>query len=205
VGTPIKTEHPDEIFICCDWISADLRAAAALSGDGELSDTYAKSDPYTILSEMLDIPREECKLAFFGVIYSLDVESPILDLFPVFKEWMKGQLASLAKNGYLNTPLGRRFKLGKRDEKSVFNAVLQGTVAHAMQSSLARMYDRLQDFLIAETHDSIILAAKRPLVPKVINEAVDIMLRPLKELPKFPLRVYIGKKWKQWKLYRDYR
>jgi hypothetical protein len=205
VGVPLKTADPDEIFICCDWISADLRAAASLSGDKELSDTYLKSDPYTVLAEMLEIPRDECKLAFFSIIYSLDVESPILDLFPVFREWIKEKLKQLQKDGFLSTPLGRRFKLGKRDEKSVFNAVLQGTVAHAMQSSLAKMNKRLSEFLVTETHDSIILAAKRPLVAHVIKEAVEIMLKPLDKLPKFPLRVYIGKKWKQWKLYKEYR
>jgi len=205
VGTPLRTEDPEEIFICCDWISADLRAAAALSDDKELSDTYIKSDPYTVLSEMLEIPRDECKLAFFSIIYSLDIESPILDLFTTFREWIKEQLAQLSKDAYLSTPLGRRFKLAKRDEKSVFNAVLQGTVAHAMQSSLAKMNNRLSEFLVTETHDSIILAAKRPLVAHVIKEAVDIMLKPIDDLPKFPLRVYIGKKWKQWKLYKEYR
>jgi len=203
--TPIRTADPDDIFICCDWISADIRAASSISGDKELADTYTKSDPYTALAEMLEMPREECKLAFFGIIYSLDVDSPILELFPVFRQWIKDRLAELNENGYLCTPLGRKFKLGKRNEKSVFNAVLQGTVAHAMQSSLAQMNDRLSDFLVAETHDSIIFAAKRPLVPHVIKEAVGIMLNPLKSLPSFPLRVYLGKKWKQWKLYKEYR
>jgi DNA polymerase I-like protein with 3'-5' exonuclease and polymerase domains len=201
---PIRTKDAEDFFICCDWISADIRVAAAISGDEELNESFIKSDPYTAMAEGLDLPRKECKIAFLKSIYSLDVESPILELFPTLHKWMVGQIAEMRAKRTLSTPLGRPFKLDSRDEKSVFNAVLQGTVAHAMQSSLCQM-EHARDHLLAETHDSIIFSCRRGLIPHIVKAATDAMLRPLEKLPRFPLRVYIGKAWKKWKLYKEFR
>jgi len=205
-GTPIKTEERDNLFICLDWISADIRVAAYLSEDEYLSECFEKSDPYTWMSEALDLPREECKIAYLQTIYSLNLSSPILELFASLRGWMESQLKILDREGVLKTPLGRPFKISSdRDEKSVFNAVLQGTVAHAMQASLVRMTERLNKYLVTETHDSVVFSSRASLIPHVINTAVQIMIRPLDNFARFPLRVFVGKKWKKWKLYREYR
>jgi DNA polymerase I-like protein with 3'-5' exonuclease and polymerase domains len=179
--------------------------AAAVSGDKELNATFEKSDPYTVMANDLEIDRDECKIAFLRAIYSLDAESPILELFPTFKEWMYDQIYRLSSDGFLQTPLGRKFKLGSRDEKSVFNAVLQGTVAHAMQSSLSRMISLLGEHLLTETHDSVVLVGRPGIIPHIVKAVVDIMFEPLERFPTFPLRVYVGKVWKKWKLYKEYR
>jgi len=204
-GTPINTGNDEDVLVCLDWIAADIRAAAAFSNDEYLNESFQKSDPHTMLSEALDIPRDECKRLYLRTIYSIDLESPILEVFPELREWMIKQAQKLAKDGYLSSLLGRRFKIGDRDEKSVFNAVLQGTVAHAMQSSLIRMAPELKKYLVTETHDSVVFASRPGLVPHIIKAASDIMIKPLDEFPRFPLRVYIGKVWKEWKFYRDFR
>jgi len=204
-GAPIHTNNKDDILICLDWIAADIRVAAAFSKDEYLNESFKNSDPHTMLSEALDMPRDQCKRLYLKTIYSLDMESPILGVFPELKEWMIKQTQRLEEEGYLGTLLDRRFKIGDRDKKSVFNAVLQGTVAHAMQSSLVNMTHELRKHLITETHDSIVFACRSGLVPHVIKAATEIMIRPLDEFPRFPLRVYIGKVWKEWKLYREFR
>jgi DNA polymerase I-like protein with 3'-5' exonuclease and polymerase domains len=201
---PLKTDNPDDFYVCLDWVAADIRVAAALSQDEMLNDSFKESDPHTMLSEALEMPRDECKKLYLRTIYSLDLESPILELFPNLKEWMIKQLDTLGKQGYLTTHLGRRFKLGSRETKSVFNAVLQGTVAHAMHRSLIRTA-RLWRFLVTETHDSIVFAANQAMIPFVVREAVKVMIEPLENFPRFPLRVYIGKYWKKWKLLREYK
>jgi DNA polymerase I-like protein with 3'-5' exonuclease and polymerase domains len=203
--TPIRTEDADNLFICCDWMAAEIRAAALLSHDELLNESFIKSDPHTMLSEELGIPRDECKRLYMRTIYSIDLDSPILEIYPKLKEWMQNQLNALERDGSLCSPLGRKFKLGSRDTKSVFNAVLQGTVAHAMQSSLIKLSDKLKAYMLTETHDSIIFSCRSGLVPHVIKEATQVMLRPLTEMDTFPLRVYVGRQWKKWKLYREYR
>jgi hypothetical protein len=204
----IRTSDNSEVFICFDWISADIRVAAHLSKDEDLNRSYDKSDPYTVMSKILDLPREQCKLSFLKSFYSLDMDAPIFKLFPAFHNWAKTQLEAIESNGYLTSALGRKFYINhqdNRDERSVFNAVVQGTVAHAMQASLSKMLVNLEKYIVSETHDSVIMACRPAMVPHVVNEAVSIMLKPLDELPKFPLKIYVGKRWRHWKLYKEFR
>jgi hypothetical protein len=65
--------------------------------------------------------------------------------------------------------------------------------------------EHAREHLLAETHDSIIFSCRRGLIPHIVKAATDVMLKPLDGFPTFPLRVYIGKAWKKWKLYRDFR
>jgi hypothetical protein len=203
-GTPVKVKDCD-LFLCLDWVSADLRVATYLSKDEELEELFKESDPYSGMAEMLQIPRKECKTMMLRTLYALDLTSPILDLFPTLKTWITSQLELLSQQGYLSSSLGRKFLLKTRDERSVFNATLQGTVAHAMQNTLIKMREVLGRFLLTETHDSIIFACNKGILTKVLREATSIMGSPLDGLPKMPFKAYIGKEWKRWKLYKVYR
>lgn len=204
----IRLDDTSELFVCFDWISADIRVAAFMSDDKELNKSFVKSDPYAELSRLLDLPRNQCKLIFLKSFYSLDIDSPIFQLFPDFQIWAGNQLRDLNENGYLASALDRKFTLNpddSRDERSVFNAVIQGTVAHAMQASLIKIMENTSRYLVSETHDSIVMACRPPLIPHLVNEVSNIMVKPLDDLPRFPLKVYIGKKWKKWKFYREFR
>jgi len=200
---PIRTD--DDFMICLDWVSADLRVAAAMSGDDELTDMFDDSDPYSSMANLLQIPRDECKTLLLRTLYALDLESAILDLFPTLKSWIISKLEQLRKDGFLPSLLGRPFRLKTRDKKSVFNATLQGTVAHAMQSTLWEIKKELGQFLLTEAHDSIVFTCDRAALPMVLRKATAIMGKPLKELPQMPLKAYIGKEWKKWKLYKVYK
>jgi len=203
-GTPVKTKD-GEFFVCLDWTAADLRVAAAMSNDEELEALFEESDPYSSLAETLKITRQDCKRMMLRTLYALDLESPLLDLFKKLKSWVVERLAFMKENGYLPSLLGRRFKLKARDQRSVFNATLQGTVAHALHSALAQIDSRLGRFLLTERHDSIVFACNAAILPKVLRESVEIMKKPLEGLPTMPLKVYIGKEWKRWKFYKAFK
>lgn len=202
-GVPIKTD--DELFVCLDWISADLRVAAAMSGDDDLAEMFENSDPYSNIAELLNITRDECKILLLKTLYSIDINSPILDIFPTLKNWIKNRLEYLDNNGWLPSLLGRKFNIKTRDKLSVFNATLQGTVAHAMHSALNKMHKDLRRFLVTETHDSIVFSCNRGILTKLLRVATSMMTKPLDELPRLPLKAYIGKEWKRWKLYKVYK
>ncbi len=205
-----------DYFIHIDWMSADLRAAALLSKDEKLAGSFKTSDSYTIvvkdLNESLEedeepVERNDIKLNFLQSIYSLDADGPVLQYYPTFQKWMKIKLKELEAHNKLQTILGREFKISeKRDTKSVFNSIFQGSVAHAMQIVLYRIFKLFPNNLLAETHDAVVLAAERASIPSIVSEVGGIMVEPFKGLiegeHRFPIRISIGHKWREWKLFK---
>lgn len=217
-GASIKDDirHPNptnDTFICFDWKAADLRVVSLLCKDERLEQSFVDSDPYTALHEELDdeeISREECKIALFRGLYSLDYKNPILECYDRFPEWMKKNIASIEKNGFSTSILGRKFfRSENRGIKSVFNAQIQGSVAHAMQHILYRVFQIYPTNLMADIHDSLVLTAKKSDVDEIIETVSQIMLYPfdgiLASNPAFPLKVCVGNKWKQWEEVKEFR
>lgn len=198
-------------YIHFDWVAADLRMAAYMSKDEEMFSSFETSDPYARMAEYLndeEFTRDVCKTQFLRAIYSLDYNNPILDIFPVFKEWMKERVALMRRNAFLDTILGRRFVV-EDNELSVFNSQFQGSVAHAMQALLIRLFDRYRLNILAEVHDSIVLCCPENMVGQLIKSVIPIMFDPLRDFvpssPTMPLKVSIGNSWKKWRVFREYR
>jgi len=210
-------EHINEKNTCLvhfDWIAADFRVASLISGDEVMQQSFETSDPYTVLYEALDdkkIDRDECKLELFRSLYSLDYENPALEFFPDFAEWMQESVNKIEIAKFSESLLGRKFFLKDEERmlRSVFNAQVQGSVAHAMQNVLYHVYKKYPNNILAEIHDSLILACEKEQLTDVIREVSEIMLYPMEGMmesnPKFPLKVSVGLKWKQWKPYKEYR
>jgi len=198
-------------FIHFDWIAADFRAASLMSGDRVLCAAFKESDPYTALHAELndpDISRADCKKRLFGSLYSLNTDG--LDCYPELSEWMKSEIKLIEKYGYGESIIGRRFYIEEgRTIKSAFNAKMQGSVAHAMQSAMYEVFKVWPDKILTEVHDSLIMTCNKDEIEDIIESVSKIMLRPLSgwlnSNPKFPLKVSIGKKWRQWKLYKEFR
>ena len=199
-------------FVHLDWIGADLLMAAHMSGDREMIASFEDSDPYSLMVQLLDHPdfnRERCKRELMRVIYSLDIDDVVLDIYPDLRRWMRDRLDFLKKNGYLTSILGRRFYLRGDNRKSVFNAQMQGSVAHAMQSVLTRLFGDFGPNLITEIHDSIVLSCQKIDLPAVIEGAGRVMLDPLEgfleKSPIMPVRISVGKRWRKWKKLKELR
>jgi hypothetical protein len=211
---PLNKTH--SCFLHFDWIAADIRAAAVLSGDQEMQDAFNDSDPYNYMADQLNKDREECKIIILKSLYSLDWDQPYLSLYPKFKKWISASAQSMRTKGYTTSILGRKFYLANstkatqaEKERSVFNAGLQGTIAHAMQRTMGRLMEHFPDHVLFDRYDSVILTCDRASVMPIVDEVSKIMFRPfegvLKSNPTFPLEVSVGPKWHKWKSFKVIR
>ena len=209
--------HPSEsqkYLIHVDWISADLRAAQLLSGDEFLAEAFRKSDPYTVMAKG-ELTRADCKGMMIRALYEMDLKNPALQFYPTLHKWVTKERSELeAGKTFSRSLLGREFRLAQEGDplhnmRSVFNASLQGTVVHAMHNALWQIHQTLPGCILAETHDSLTLAADRHMINEIVKMGTDAMLHPFRGIvgddPTFPVRVYVGKHWKRWKLYREVR
>jgi len=199
----------EHLLIHLDWMGADIRAACILSGDEKMDAAFRVSDPYTVLTEILgDVDREDVKIEFLKSLYSLDHRSPVWEYYPEFQTWMRNTILEMDTNGYSETILGRRTYIND-NRKTVFNFIIQGTVAHAMQCVLTKLYSIMPDYILTEIHDSIVLSCPQEEAAKVIRDAAKIMLHPFEGIfesnPAFPTRISIGKRWRKWKKYKELR
>ena len=215
VGTVYGKET--DVLIHFDWVCADIRVASIMSGDDVLSDSFIKSDPYTMLSDILNracaenesestFNRDECKLILLKGINSLDFNSVVFDrAFPKLGSW----IYKLSEKDAMTSILGRVFRMTDEKTKlSVFNGVMQGSVAHAMQIVIRKLWEKMGSKIVCDVHDSIVLAcpADQKEITMTIKQVCEVMLRPfdgiLEDDFTFPVKVSIGKKWKSYKYLR---
>ncbi len=203
-----------EVILHFDWISADIRVAALLSGDQRLENAFISSDPYTYMMAEVNanstktLGREECKRFLLQSINSMDFTSIALtSIYPQLGEWIgRCKKATSEDGGYLETIMGRRFRVAHaKNALAVLNGVQQGSVAHAMQNVIRRVWERFGSRLLMEGHDSLVVSSPANEEAMATLQAVSqIMLYPFEGLllsnPAFPLKVSIGKKWRKWKL-----
>ena len=202
-------DEDDDYFVHFDWIAADLRVLSVLSEDPTLNKSFRKSDPYEVMAEKLGVTRDAGKKQIFQSLYSLDAEG-LEEVFPELASWMKKEIIFIGEQGYGESIMGRQFKIEDgRTNKSVFNAKMQGSVAHAMQNVLFRVFQVFPTKILTEVHDSLILTCRREEIKNIVKKVSQIMLHPfygvLDDNPRFPLKVSVGKAWRKWKPYKEYR
>lgn len=207
-----SVREANEVLVHFDWIAADMRMAAVMSGDQDMLDSYKESDPYTRMAEYLNdpqFPRDKCKTQFLKAIYSLNIDNPVLDFYPIFKQWMRDRLGFMRRECHLDTIMGRKFSWNKDNELSVFNSQFQGSVAHAMQAALTKLFVNYRNNILVDMHDSVVMSCSESMLKGLIDAVVPIMTDPLNgcvdQSPFMPLKVSVGTKWKQWQKLREYR
>lgn len=205
---------PGAVFVHFDWKAADIRIAALLSGDEKLLDISCHDDPYTTIADELGIDkRSDAKLSLLAAINSMSVDSRALKPFPGLTQWIRDCRRDLRDKESLDSILGRNFKVAKHDKKNdpklaVFNATMQGSIAHAMQHCISRVWSEIGTWLFCEIHDSLVITCpnQQKCIRTVIDFTVDVMRQPfaglLDDNPTFPLVVSVGTKWKKWKRYK---
>lgn len=210
---PISNINGDRVFLHFDWVSADMRAVAIMSGDPELNKSFEDSDPYAYMASQIEgLERSECKTALLASIYSLDHSNPAMHFYEGVRQWVIKCQNRLIQNNSLKSILKREFHVtNKRTERSVFNATIQGSVAHAMQLCLKRAWDIFPDNVLTENHDSLVMtcSGESGTMKNIISEVSKIMVCPfegiLKSNPRFPVVVSIGKQYKRWQKYKRYQ
>lgn len=208
-----------DVMIHFDWIGADIRVAAIMSQDPLMEEAFKKSDPYVVMMNELNsgseeqISREESKRYLLKSVNSMDFTSTaLLEIYPRLGRWIRRCKEATEEGKPLETILNRKFRLARaKNQLAVLNGVMQGSVAHAMQLVLRRIWDRLPSRIITEIHDCLVVSAapEGNEIKSVIDIIAPIMLYPFEGIldsnPSFPLQVSIGKKWKKWKLHQIYR
>lgn len=202
-----------DYYICLDWIAADLNIIGILSKDEELLRSFDNNDPYIDMCNKLNLDssyRNDCKREFFRALYSAEYNADIIKCYKNVPKWMNKSITDITKNGYSRSILGRKFCLDdNRDIKSAFNAKIQGSVAHAMQSTIYRTYKLFPDNILCEVHDSLILCCNKNDMKSIITEIVNIMMYPFEDILddnyKFPVKISIGNQWKKFRQFREYR
>lgn len=208
-----------DVFVHFDWVSADIRIASILSEDDTLNEAFVDSDPYSKIMSVLndgsdnDITREEAKFALLSAINSIDLDSIVLSqLYPKLGQWIKSVSDRIDAGDSVTTILGRRLnKEPNRNKLSYLNGVMQGSVAHAMQLAIRKIWEAYPNNLFAEIHDSIVCVVNnnKSDILRLIDDVGAIMTRPFinfENIDKyFPVNVSIGKKWKSWQLLKTLR
>lgn len=199
------------VHIHFDWICADFRVAAIMSGDKVLNQAFLDSDPYTYLSKELsgcgDELREEAKLLFLKVVNSLDHNDETINkVYPELCVWLRKTLNDLRKAGFSTNILGRPFRIKQdRSERSIFNAILQGSVANAMQCVLWKVRNQFPTYLVTDIHDGLVLSVPKDsmIVKHVVDVVGKMFFRPFEDVLNgditFPYKVSVGNRWKEWK------
>lgn len=206
---PWINEH--EFFIHIDWIAADFRAAQLLSGDEKLAKAFETSDPYEAIATDGQ-SRNDCKKMLMQALYRIDAESLAIQHYPTLQKWMLKTADGIRHSKCSKSLLGRKFHLSSGDEhdlRRVFNASIQGTVAHALQNALWNLYNTIPDNIVTETHDSITLSADKGSLKHVIVAGIKAMYYPFSGIvsdnPRFPMRVFVGRRWRAWQLLKEVR
>lgn len=234
-GRPIATEYtifnqsgdaqilPHDLthtkFIHFDWIAADFRAGSLLSQDQKMLESFTTTDPYTHLSQHLGKDRAECKKLLLVATNALNPDSPAFTHFTRFRDWILESISALHSDRYLTSLLGRKFAYNDKDDqheqdKRILNAVLQGTVVHAMQSSIWMIYRKFGVHFLTDRYDSIIMTSDESTLDFIVRHVSEIMFRPFifyPELPEsirqatFPVAVSVGSKWGNYQHKEDIR
>lgn len=212
-------ENETDILIHFDWICADIRVASYMSGDNMLYEAFEKSDPYKLMMDFVNsdstdkITREESKIYLLKSINSMDVNSVALTkVYPDMGKWINNCKRLIGEGKPLETMLNRKFKLARaKNELAVLNGIMQGSVAHAMQRTIRRIWEKLPTKLVGEIHDCLVMSSSpdQKEIKSIIEIVAPIMMHPfegiIEDNPRFPLNVSIGKKWKKLKPYKTYR
>lgn len=213
--------HESDVLLLFDWVCADIRIASIMSDDDILKRSFVDSDPYTYLANLLNsanktsddgevirFSRDECKLVLLKAINSLDHNSIVFDsAYPKLGDW----IYKLSQRTKMHTILGRQFEISdQKNVLSVFNGVMQGSVAHAMQIVMRKLWEKMGSKLVCDIHDSIVISCRNEPVDirSTVQQVTDIMLRPFDGLLDndyvFPVKVSIGKKWKSYSHYKTF-
>ena len=215
----ISACNSDRLFVQFDWVAADMRVIALMSKDQKLSDSFICSDPYQYFIDHANVgwekekqlKRSEGKDAVLSSVYSLRVgaDDPAMLFYDGLAKWIIEQTSKLSTRKYLRSVLGRKFGVPKdRTAKSAFNAMVQGSVAHAMQICFRKVWDTYPDSILTENHDSLVVTSSEADLKAKIVDIASIMVQPFKGIlsnnPQFPVRVSVGLEYRKWRTYKRF-
>jgi DNA polymerase-1 len=196
--------NEDEVLVTCDSDQIEARLFANFSGDRLFQHAFSAGDFFVNLARMVysdtsliksDPRRATIKSFMYGRLYGAgvaklaltakvpvavmkDVADKMKEQFPGIDEFQDAITSSAVRDGYIETPLGRRLYIADRTKAYVaVNYLLQGHAAECLKRSIVNCDNRgIGGYLLAPVHDELIASTPRELAYEVKNELEECML-----------------------------
>jgi DNA polymerase-1 len=222
---------PGSVLLSVDYSQIELRIVAHMSGDEAMLDAFrAGQDIHaTTAAAIYNIPLQEvtreqrrhAKAINFGLIYGMssfglsrgtnltlgEAENFVreyFDHFPRVKSFLDNLRVQAARQGYVETILGRRryfpnlatttnVNVRRAEEREAINAPIQGTAADIMKIAMINLPPALKKAalgakLMLQVHDELVLEVPEQeliptahLVQKIMGDAVTLSIPLLTE------------------------
>ncbi len=227
---------PGNVLLSVDYSQIELRIVAHMSGDEAMLDAFkAEQDIHAATAAaILNLPLEQvnkdqrrrAKAINFGLIYGMspfglsratdltlgEAENFVKEYFehfPGVKKYLDNIRILAARQGYVETMLGRRryfpnlanpinVNMKNREEREAINAPIQGTAADIMKLAMLKLQpalttNKLSARMLLQVHDELVLevpenelAATAAVVKKVMSEAYQLSIPLLTEARSGP-------------------
>jgi DNA polymerase-1 len=221
-----------------DYSQVELRIVAHIAGDQAMLDAFRHDQDIhaTTAAAIYSIPLEQvtkdqrrhAKAINFGLIYGMSAfglsRSTELTLgeadafvkayfhqFPGVKKYLDETRKLAAKQGYVETLLGRRRyfpaltgqinqQVRNREEREAINAPIQGTAADIMKIALIRLHERLgaersSARMLLSVHDEVLLEVPRAEVGELAPFVREVMEGALKLDVPLDVDIKVGTDW----------
>lgn len=194
----------DKALALIDYSSQEFGVGAALSGDRAMIAAYASGDPYLALArdtgavgpnsgpEALAAARKLHKLAVFGILYGMGIESlsvrlgvtPAVairivrgfrDRYRVFCAWQESVTQGAYEEGWIGTSLGwRRVVTPRTSRRAVGNYLLQATASDILRVAVYLAVGRGVK-VCATIHDCLLIESDATAIDDAVACAAGAM------------------------------
>ena len=226
-------------IISCDYSQVELRLLAEVADVKRLKQAFAEGlDVHAATaSHVFGVPidkvdsslRRQAKAINFGIVYGISAfglaknigvepaqAKAYIDAYfaqmPEIKEYMNKTIEFAHKNGYVQTPFGRRCStFGINDsnkrvvanaERAAINAPIQGGAADIIKLAMNKMERVLREGgyktqMLLQVHDELIFEAPEEEVAVVMPLIKDVMENIIESSVKFVAEAGVGDNWTQ--------
>lgn len=226
-------------IVSCDYSQVELRLLAEVADVKRLKQAFAEGlDVHAATaSHVFGVPidkvdaglRRQAKAINFGIVYGISafglaknigVEPALAKAYidayfaqmPEIKEYMNRTIEFAHKNGYVQTPFGRRCTtFGINDankrvvanaERAAINAPIQGGAADIIKLAMIKMEKVLSERgyktrMLLQVHDELIFEAPKEEVAEVRPLIKDVMENIIESSVKFVAEAGVGDNWTQ--------
>ncbi len=226
-------------IISCDYSQVELRLLAEVADVKRLKQAFAEGvDVHAATaSHVFGVPldkvdsglRRQAKAINFGIVYGISAyglaknigvepaqAKAYIDAYfaqmPEIKDYMNKTIEFAHKNGYVETPFGRRCStFGINDsnkrivanaERAAINAPIQGGAADIIKLAMNKMErvlteGRYKTKMLLQVHDELIFEAPVDEVEKVMPLIKEVMENIITSTVKFAAEAGVGDNWTQ--------
>lgn len=223
---------PGYVFVEADFSQAELRIAAWYSGDHFLTNAYREGRDIhrVVASQVFNVPEDEvtydqryiAKYIDFGILYGRQAESlalgelqcsiaeaqgyidQFMGQFDGLRTWIEEQHQFVVREGYVQTPMGRRRRFPllldrniSEAQRQAVNTPIQSLASDMTLLSLIELHKTLdpdEARIVSTVHDSILLEVREDVIDRVGEYIVHTMKTvPMRYLgDKVPFKADLG-------------